>query len=573
MIILGLNLGHDASATILVNNKVKASCEQERYNKIKHTNDFPVEAIRDCLKISKINFKDIDIISVGFLPIKYIKELYLKTAVEDENRIKFLIDDIERIKKVYNIENLIRSKLRFKKKIEFNDHHLCHLASAYYPSGLEPTLLVSYDGLGEFESGYFAIGKKNKISIIHKENKYPNSLGLIYAAVTFFLGWKINYDEGIIMGLAPYGNPKQKIPGFKKTYIEVFRDIIQYKSGLDYKINKNYISYHKQRNTWVGDEFLKIFGKRRLFKNKLTIHHKNIAAALQLRVEEVVLKQLRYLQKKYKYKSLGISGGVGLNCSLNGKIHNSGLFKNIFVQPASGDAGLSYGTAILSYLRNKKANKLGLFKNQNFYLGSSFKNTDILKTLKKFKKKLNFFKSNNIFKETSLQLNSGKIIGWFQGSSEFGPRALGNRSIICKPFPKRMKDHLNKNVKFREEFRPFAPAIIDNYREQYFQLNQRSDHMLIASKIKSKMKKKVEAIVHIDDTCRVQTVTKNSNERFYKLLTEFNYLTNIPVLLNTSFNVKGQPIVNNPEDAIKCFLKYKIDLLAIGDYLVSKKSK
>ena len=297
MIILGLNLGHDASATILVNNKVKASCEQERYNKIKHTNDFPVEAIRDCLKISKINFKDIDIISVGFLPIKYIKELYLKTAVEDENRIKFLIDDIERIKKVYNIENLIRSKLRFKKKIEFNDHHLCHLASAYYPSGLEPTLLVSYDGLGEFESGYFAIGKKNKISIIHKENKYPNSLGLIYAAVTFFLGWKINYDEGIIMGLAPYGNPKQKIPGFKKTYIEVFRDIIQYKSGLDYKINKNYISYHKQRNTWVGDEFLKIFGKRRLFKNKLTLHHKTIAAALQWRVEEVVLKQLRYLQK------------------------------------------------------------------------------------------------------------------------------------------------------------------------------------------------------------------------------------------------------------------------------------
>ena len=375
------------------------------------------------------------------------------------------------------------------------------------------------------------------------------------------------------MGLAPYGNPKQKIPGFKKTYIEVFRDIIQYKSGLDYKINKNYISYHKQRNTWVGDEFLKIFGKRRLFKNKLTIHHKNIAAALQLRVEEVVLKQLRYLQKKYKYKSLGISGGVGLNCSLNGKIHNSGLFKNIFVQPASGDAGLSYGTAILSYLRNKKANKFVLFKTQNFYLVSSFKNTDILKTLKKFKKKLNFFKSNNIFKETSLQLNSGKIIGWFQGSSEFGPRALGNRSIICKPFPKRMKDHLNKNVKFREEFRPFAPAIIDNYREQYFQLNQRSDHMLIASKIKSKMKKKVEAIVHIDDTCRVQTVTKNSNERFYKLLTEFNYLTNIPVLLNTSFNVKGQPIVNNPEDAIKCFLKYKIDLLAIGDYLVSKKSK
>ena len=167
------------------------------------------------------------------LLIKYIKELYLKTAIEDENRIKFLIDDIERIKKVYNIENLIRSKLRFKKKIEFNDHHLCHLASAYYPSGLEPTLLVSYDGLGEFESGYFAIGKKNKISIIHKENKYPNSLGLIYAAVTFFLGWKINYDEGIIMGLAPYGNPKQKIPGFKKTYIEVFRDIIQYvRSGL-----------------------------------------------------------------------------------------------------------------------------------------------------------------------------------------------------------------------------------------------------------------------------------------------------------------------------------------------------
>lgn len=570
MNILGLNYGgHDTSACITVKGEVLAACEEERYDYVKHSRNFPIGAINDCLKIAKLKIKDIDLISFSNDPYLQIREKYIKLAVEDNNRVDFLINEFDRIKKLTQTEELIRKKLNFSKKIEFNEHHLCHLASTYYPSGFKKSLIVSYDGIGEIHSALFAIGNKNKIKVIHQENKYPDSLGLFYSAITFYLGWNIFCDEGIIMGLAPYGNSKKKLKNSNKKYIDYFREIIKIdkKDPLKYLINKEWIDYHKVKNKWISKKFISIFGKKRTPGSKISSHHKNIAAALQDRLEEIVLYQLRILKKKNNLDYLCISGGVGLNCSLNGKIEKSKLFKKIFIQPASGDAGVSYGSCLYSHSKHFKNFKFK--KNNNFYLGSRFSKKEILTILKN--KKINFVDcKEKIFTKTAELISQGKIIGWFQGATEFGPRALGNRSILCKPYPEQMRDHINKNVKFREYFRPFAPAVLEEDLYDYFSINQSSPHMLIACNVKKDKKKLIPAVVHVDNTCRAQSVSKNINFKFWKLINEFKKISRIPVLLNTSFNIKGQPIVNSPMDAIDCFKKYKIDYLIMDTFLIKK---
>jgi carbamoyltransferase len=571
MKILGLNLGHDSSSALFINGEIIAACEEERYSKLKHTRAFPIKAINDCLKIGNLKVNDIDIISVGFLPNKHLNEFYLKPAIDDPKKFEFIFQGIDRIKNLINLEQIIKDKLGYKNKIEFNNHHYCHLASTFYPSGFKKSLVVSYDGLGEYETGLIGIGTNNNIKIIHNKNVFPDSLGLIYSAITNFLGWKAFYDEGIIMGLAPYGNPHLKIPNYNKSYIQIFREIIKYKSGLNYKINLDWITYNYERDTWLSKKFTKIFGKKRNYNSKINTNHKNIAAALQLRIEEVVIQQLKYLKSKYKIDKLCIAGGVGLNCSLNGKIQSSKIFKEIFIQPASGDSGLSYGAGLVTLMKLKK--KYKHLKRRSFYLGSRFSNKEIKKVLLKFKNKINYTLEKNISKKSSEIIANGNILGWFQGAAEFGPRALGNRSILCKPFPAKMRDHMNKNVKFRENFRPFAPAVLNNFAKEFFELEQESQHMLIATKVKDEKKKYIPATVHIDKSCRVQTVHKKTNKKFFDLINNFYQISKVPVVLNTSFNVKGQPIVNDPEDAILCFLKYNIDYLAIGDFIVTKSKK
>ena len=570
--VLGINYGgHDTSACIMINGKLIAACEQERYDYDKHSRNFPLEAINDCLKIAKIKIKDLDVVALGTNPATIIKERYLKKALYEKDRINFLLNDIEKIKKLNDMEPFIRKKLNFKKKIEFHSHHLCHLASTYYPSGFKESLLVSYDGTGEIDTGAFAHGKDGNIKIFKDaRNQYPNSLGLIYSAITYYLGWKHHCDEGIIMGLAPYGNPHAKLKNNKLSYIDIFRKIILYdkkKDELKYIINPEWISYHKIRDKWVSDKFIKTFGKKKLYTKKVSQHVKNITAALQFRLEEVVLSQLKVLKKKKNSKYLCISGGVGLNCSLNGKIRESNIFKEIFIQPASGDAGVAYGACLLS--TKKKIKNLKPLKNHNFYVGFRDNKNEIKKNLKINNLKFKDYKEK-IYEKTSEYLEKGKIIGWYQGASEFGPRALGNRSILCKPYPEEMKDHLNINVKFREEFRPFAPSVLQENMEEYFEIKQKSPHMLMACKVKKSKKDIIPAVVHVDDTCRVQSVDKKVNLQFWNLINQFKKKTSIPVLLNTSFNIKGQPIVNTSEDAINCFLKYKIDILVLGSILIKK---
>ena len=571
MKILGINVcSHDTSAALIENGKLICAAEEERFNKLKHTKDFPINAIQECLKISKNNIHDIDYIAVSTDPIRQIRKFWLEGALEKKYRLEMMLKENNAVEQFFNIEKTIRKNLKFKKQIKFYKHHFNHLSSCYYPSNFKKSLVVSYDGVGEGETAYFGIAEKNKIKIIHDKNIFPNSLGLLYAALTHFLGWRYNCDEGIIMGLASYGNPYNKIPKSKKTYLKIFRKIIKCEKNLNIKLNTEWITFHKERNTWVSEKFIKIFGKKRLKEHKINQHHKDIAAALQKRLEEIVLYQLKYLKNKYKTEYLCLAGGVALNCSMNGKIAKSKIFKEIFVQPASGDAGLAIGAAINCSLEVKPKKKL--FFLSNCYLGSRYSKNIIKKKLKKYSKKIKLINtSQDIYEFTSDVLIKKKIVGWFQGAAEFGPRALGNRSLLSIPSPVGIKDYINKNVKFREPFRPFAPAVLSEYASEYFKINQKSEYMLIAFDVKPKMKKKISATVHIDNTCRVQTVSENSNNRFYKLLQKMYHKTGNPVLLNTSFNIKGQPIVNTPEDAIECFLKYKIDFLILGDYILEKK--
>ena len=571
-VVLGLNYGgHDTSACLMINGKLIAACEEERFNKKKHTREFPINAINDCLKQANLSIHEIHEITLSYDP-KLLKIDNFENLI-GPTRSRFKIHDLEKLqnlrKQDFDLEDFVRNELKFSGKITSHLHHLCHLASCYYPSGFAESLIISHDGIGEVDCSLMGVASNGTISIFHQGNQWPNSLGLLYAAITEYLGWRYSSDEGIVMGLAPFGDDTQSINSGEQTYQEIFQKIIYPINDFDYEIDKTWIAFHEIRDKWVSDKFIKTFGPKRIPEEEVKEYHKHVACALQNRLEEIILLQLKKYKEKFKMKKLCFAGGIALNCSLNGKILESKLFDEIFIQPASGDNGTAIGAC---YLSTKNAiPDLKTSRSDNYYIGSKFTNEEIEKTLEG--KKVNFFKPENLEKYVAKTLNQQKIIGWFQGGAEFGPRALGNRSILTAPFPKEMKDILNSRVKFREEFRPFAPAILSEFANEYFDINQSSPHMLIAVNVKAKKISEIPAVVHIDNSARVQTVDKSNNPKFRKLIESFYEETDCPVLLNTSFNVKGQPIVNSPEDAINCFLSTNIDILAIGDFVAVKEQQ
>ena len=568
VVILGLNYGgHDTSACLMKNGNLITACEEERYIKQKHTRNFPKNAINDCLKKANLSINDVDEITLSYDP------RLLKTENFDnllsETRKNFKITELQKLKELrkqdFDLGDFVRKELGYSGKITSHLHHLCHLASCYYPSGFNDALVISHDGIGEVDCSLMATASDGEISIFHHGNQWPNSLGLLYAAITDYLGWKYNSDEGIVMGLAPYGDDTKLVKSTEKTYRDIFREIIS-TNDLDYEIDRSWIAFHEVRSKWVSDKFVNTFGPRRISEGKIEEHHKHIACALQNRLEEIILSQLKDCKEKFGLKKLCFAGGIALNCSLNGKILQSGLFDEIFVPPASGDNGTAIGACYLS-TKNMRSD-LSTKRFDNYYIGSEFSNEIIENSLRK--KNVSYSKPKNLERFVAQKLNEQKIIGWFQGGAEFGPRALGNRSILTAPFPKEMKDILNSRVKFREEFRPFAPAILSEMANEFFEITQPSPHMLIAVTVKSDKISKIPAVVHVDNSARVQTVDNLNNPKFRKLLEAFYDETGCPVLLNTSFNVKGQPIVNSPNDAIDCFLSTNIDVLAIGDFIIEK---
>ena len=412
-VILSLTpVGHDTAAALMINGEIVAACAQERYTRDKHSYLFPVDATKDCLSIAGISINEVDMITVTWMPKLMIREQYLKYALTNDNRLTFLINDLDLIKNFFDAENIIRKKLNYNGRIECLNHHLCHLASTYYSSGFDDALIVSYVGVGEIDTMAIAIGEHEIISVKENGNKYPNSLGLLYAAVTHYLGWKYCYDEGIVMGLASLGDPHAIIPGKDISYLEVFEKTLEIKDDFIFKLNlPEYMNFFEARNVWVGDKFIEYFGPKRNKNDEITQHHMNIAAGLQQRIEDVVIAQVKAAKKKYKKNKLCISGGVGLNCTMNGKILSMKIFDEIFVVPPSGDEGTTIGACFIGY--KLLGHEISIKKRHNFFLGSRLNNKEILDTISDYN--LNYYHSNNVYKDTAVRLVNGKIVAWFQG--------------------------------------------------------------------------------------------------------------------------------------------------------------
>ena len=566
--ILGIKyIAHDTSAALMEDGELIAACEQERYSLDKHSKKFPVDAIADCLRIGGKTMEDVDVIAFGGDPEACLRRTYLQPAMQDQRRIGMILQEIDRIRDLYTTEDTIREETGFKGPIAFYDHHLAHLASSYYPSGFQDAILLSIDGIGDNKSMKLGVGKNGRIDVVHAHYDYPHSLGLVYAAITCYLGWKQVHHEGIIMALACYGDPDAEVPGTRRSYTSFFEEIIQHDGAYDIAVNQEWMAYYHERDKWVSDKFTDVFGPRRSYDiATLSQHHKNIAAALQKRLEDVILSLLATARKDYGIPYLCMSGGVALNCSMNGKIERHRIFDQIFVQPASGDAGLSIGACYLAQRDHDPA--FVPKKRHNYYLGAAFGNEEIAAELER--QGIDYRQPDDLYGETARRLAAGKVVAWFQGGSEFGPRALGNRSILAKPFPGKMKDHINDHIKFREYFRPLAPAVMEEHLFAYFDIRQESPHMLIACQANPDKKDAIPATVHVDGSCRAQSVGMSNNERFYLLLKAFHEETGCPVLLNTSFNIQGQPIINTPEQAIASFRTTEIDVLVIGDFLIDK---
>ncbi len=571
-IILGLNAFHaDSSAAILVDNEIIAAVEEERFNRKKHWSGFPLESVKFCLEKASINFEEITDIAINSNQFSNLnkKIIYSLINLKFENLIKF----IRRNKKKFLIQNLINYHFGENNNYKFHriDHHLSHLASAFYPSGFSDALGLSIDGMGDFCSVAISncnLKKKNKIEIL-KRIFYPNSLGIFYESITQFLGFNNYGEEYKVMGLAPYGNP---------IYIKKISEL--FSNGLS--LNLKYFEHDKKnynykfdgtpvQETLLNEKYYDIIGKPRLSSEKLEQFHLDVASSLQKVFEEKVF----YLINKNlnnKNSNLVLAGGCAMNSSCNGKIVEKNLFKNIFIPPAPGDAGGAVGAALVVLEKKYGFDKLKNFKNP--YLGKSYLDNEIKKfideKIHKDKFKIEYFSDDmSLIKNTVSHLLSEKIIGWFQGSMEFGSRALGNRSIICDPRLKHARDLINTKIKFREKFRPFAPSILEEEADQWFEHHNQSSYMSFVCKIKKSKQKMIPAVTHIDGTGRLQTVSKETNKKFYDLIKEFNLKTSVPIILNTSFN-ENEPIVENPSNAIDTFLKTKMDVLVLGNYVVSR---
>ena len=594
VIILGISAYyHDSAATILVDGKIIACAQEERFSRKKGDAEFPSMSIKYCLSEAKIKLSDVDDIvffEKPFLKFERLLETYLAFVPKGFKSFAiampiWLKQKLYQKKLIINeLKKISKENINFEEKINFSEHHYSHAASAFFPSPYEEAVVLTIDGVGEWATSTYGIVKNNKLSLTNQID-YPHSLGLLYSSFTYFLGYKVNSGEYKVMGLAPYGKPLYKDLIYEK--------IIDVKEDGSFYLDQKYFNYSTGL-TMVSKKFLKLFNsQRREPESKLTEFHMDVAASIQAVVEEIMLKITKNLYKKYKLENLCLAGGVALNCVANGKILKDSGFKNVWVQPAAGDSGGALGAAYaLWYIKYNKERKV---ENNNdsmkgSYLGPSFTNEEIKIYLDKKKVVYKKFTDSEVLQRTAEELKKGKSVGWFQGRMEFGPRALGSRSILGDPRSESMQKNLNLKIKFRESFRPFAPAILNEYLEEWFNMSKKSPYMLFVSNIlekhheniskEDKKKKGIDllnikrsslpAITHVDYSSRIQTVHEETNPKFYGLIKEFHKQTGCPVLINTSFNVRGEPIVCSIEDAYNCFMKTNLDILVCENFLIEK---
>jgi carbamoyltransferase len=595
MNILGISaFYHDSAAALVKDGEIIAAAQEERFTRKKHDPSFPINSIYFCLKSQNLSFQDLDYIvfyEKPFLKFERLLETYL--AFSPFGFRSFSKSMPVWIKEKLFQKNLLLKKFKelapsldIEKKLLFSEHHLSHAASAYYPSGFDKAIVLTMDGVGEWTSTSVAIGKGKDLEIV-KEIHFPHSLGLLYSAMTYYTGFKVNSGEYKVMGLAPYGEPK-----YANLILE---HLIDLKPDGSYKLNLEYFNYCTGL-TMTNEKFHKLFGgPPRKPEQKLTQKDMDLAASIQKVTEEVMLTLTRSLKKEYGISNLCMAGGVALNCVANGKILKEGNYEKIFIQPASGDAGGAIGAALaVNYLflgQELVASSKDRMKGS--YLGPEFSQTEIEHRLQKIGAKFEVLTEEQLYKECVEGLVKEKALGWFQGKMEFGPRALGGRSILGDPRSPKMQSQLNLKVKYRESFRPFAPAVLREEVHNWFELDVDSPYMLLVADVHSKIKIKmteaqeklfgieklnvprssIPAVTHVDYSARIQTVHFDTNPRFYNLLKKFHQETGCPVLVNTSFNVRGEPIVNTPEDAFRCFMGTEIELLAIGNCLLRKENQ
>ena len=591
--ILGISaFYHDSAAALVLDGKIIAAAQEERFTRKKHDSSYPRNAVDYVLKEANLKLSDISYIAFyekPFLKFERLLETYLAFAPKGFKSFTmsmpiWLRDKLFQKKMLFNELKEHDKKFNDTNKIYFAEHHLSHAASAFYPSSFEEAVVLTLDGVGEWATTTIGIGKKNNLEIL-KEIHFPHSVGLLYSAFTYYIGFKVNSGEYKLMGLAPYGTPK-----YKDT---ILNNLIDLKEDGTFRLNMSYFNYATGL-TMTNKKFSNLFGYpvRKPEKDLLTQFHMDIAASIQAVLEEIFLRLAKSLSSEYKIPNLCLAGGVALNCVANGKLHRSGLFKNIWIQPAASDAGGALGAALALWYKELNNNrKISTTDDmRGSYLGPQFKQDEIEKELKNMGAVFEKFSEDKMIEKTAEALSEEKAIGWFQGRMEFGPRALGARSIIADPRSATMQKKLNLKVKYRESFRPFAPSILRECASDWFDLDIDSPYMLLVSDVKKNIRREmtrdekklfgidklnivrssIPSVTHVDYSARIQTVHKETNPLYYNLILKFNELTKCPVIINTSFNVRGEPIVCSVEDAFKCFMGTKLDMLVCGNFILYK---
>ena len=565
MNILGINyFYHDSTVCVLKDGALAVALEEERLTRKKHTREFPLQAIKRCLEIAELTASDIDHVAVSIRPgMDWHKKVAYGLTIGKEI-IPF--SKLEVLRAIYRQRSLNRwydetFPSNNKPTLHYVPHHLSHAVGSFFVSPYESAALLSVDGSGEWATTFMGVGQGNTFQC-YRQDYFPYSLGSLYEAATEFCGFSPNYDEGKTMGLAPLGNPDK------------FRDIVSRifwvnKDG-SIGVDLSYFEYQYWKAPRCGRKFYATFGQPRKqdSKAKFEQNHLDVAAAFQWNLEECMLKMARILRERTKEDYLVIAGGVSLNSVTNGRLVRESGFKDLYVMPAAGDNGTAMGAAC--YVYNSILGHARTFVHDNPYVGTDYSNSDIERTLRECKVDGAFVQDDALESTVAKLLSIGNIVGWFQGRMEIGPRALGNRSILANPTMAGMKDRLNAEVKHREAFRPFAPSCPIEDTPRFFEMNVADPFMLKVCNVRADKRATIPAITHVDGTARLQTVHKETNPRYHKLLKEFEKLTNVPVILNTSFNIMGEPIVESPIDALRCFFSTGLDYLVLGNYVLNK---
>jgi len=589
MYILGISAYyHDSAAALIKDGDILAAAQEERFTRKKHDQRFPGKAIKFCLESAGISVKDLDYVAFydkPFVKFERILETYLAYAPFG---IRSFIKAVPLwIKKKLWMKELIKKELEYDGTIIFPEHHQSHAASAFFPSPYKEAAILTMDGVGEWATASFGEGRDNSITL-KKEIRFPHSLGLLYSAFTYYTGFRVNSGEYKVMGLAPYGEPKYKDL--------ILRELLDLKDDGSFKLNMKYFNYCAGL-TMTNEKFHKLFGgKPRKPESRLTQRDMDLARSVQEVTEEIMLRAARHAHDVTGLSNLVLAGGVALNCVGNGRILREGPFKNIWIQPSAGDAGAALGAALFTwyqYLGNKRApNEKDDFQ-KGSYLGPCYTNEEIISFLKTKNAPYTEVKDEDIPERVADLINEGKVIGWFQDRMEFGPRALGARSIIGDARSPKMQEIMNLKIKFRESFRPFAPSVLEEKAPEYFELDAESPYMLLVAPVKQMRRREVSgsseklfglaklnvvrseipAVTHVDYSARVQTVNRRANPLYYDMIKKFDEKYKCPAIINTSFNVRGEPIVATPADAYLCFMRTNMDYLVMGNIILEKKSQ